>query len=159
MGMAVLSYRDGYTKFGSEKKRSAMSQRNGYSSLPESFLQKEVVYELSGLIGDVYGGSNAHRKSPISPLRLLIPASYPKCSPVVLDKLPVEPMKEHEDLSHKTKAMFNLSVRSLPQPMSLGTLARTWDVCARNVVAEYAHQIGGGSFSSQYGTWENCISA
>lgn len=30
-------------------------------------------------------------QSPIMPLRLLVPANYPKCSPVLLDNLPVEP--------------------------------------------------------------------
>jgi len=29
-------------------------------------------------------------QSPILPLRLLVPASYPKCSPVLLDKFPDE---------------------------------------------------------------------
>eukprot|EP01018_Ginkgo_biloba_P012217 Gb_25435 [translate_table: standard] len=97
--------------------------------------------------------------SPISPLRLLIPANYPNCSPVLLDKVPVEPFKEYEDLSSKAKAEFNVSVRSLSQPMSLKAMARTWDISARNAVTEYAHQSGGGSFSSRFGTWENCASA
>lgn len=109
------------------------------------------------------GYKQAH-KSLISPLWLLIPLSYPKCSPVVLNRFPVETVetiKDHEDqdLSLKTKALFDVSVCNLPEPMTLGTLARTWDVCARNVVAEYAHQMGGGNFSSKYGAWEYCISA
>lgn len=43
--------------------------------------------------------------------------------------------------------------------MSLGQIARTWDVCARAVISEHAQQSGGGTFSSKYGTWENCLSA
>ncbi|XWS11745.1 hypothetical protein CRYUN_Cryun37aG0026500 [Craigia yunnanensis] len=97
--------------------------------------------------------------SPIQPLRLLVPTNYPNCSPILLDKFPVEVSKEYEDLSVKAKSKFSKSLRTLSQPMSLGEIARTWDVCARAVVAEHAQQSGGGSFSSKYGTWENCLSA
>ncbi|CAJ1951339.1 unnamed protein product [Sphenostylis stenocarpa] len=95
--------------------------------------------------------------SPIQPLRLLVPANYPTCSPILLDKFPVESSNENEDLSVKAKAKFSTSLRSLSQPMSLGDIARTWDVCARSVISEHAQQSGGGSFSSKYGTWENCL--
>ncbi|KAL5781399.1 hypothetical protein ACOSP7_006428 [Xanthoceras sorbifolium] len=97
--------------------------------------------------------------SPIQPLRLLVPTNYPNCSPMLLDKFPVEVSKEYEDVSVKAKSRFSISLRSLSQPMSLGDIARTWDVCARAVISEYAQQSGGGSFSSKYGTWENCLSA
>ncbi|XP_071733741.1 mediator of RNA polymerase II transcription subunit 15a-like isoform X2 [Rutidosis leptorrhynchoides] len=97
--------------------------------------------------------------SPIQPLRLLVPANYPNCSPILLDKFPAEVSKEFEDLSLKTKSRFSISLRSLSQPMSLKDIAKTWDVCARAVISEYAQQTGGGTFSSKYGTWENCLSA
>ena len=67
--------------------------------------------------------------------------------------------KEYEDLSIKAKSRFSISLRSLAQPMSLEEIARTWDNCARAVISEYAQQSGGGTFSSKYGTWENCLSA
>lgn len=67
--------------------------------------------------------------------------------------------KESQDLSAKAKSRFGVSLRSLSQPMSLREMARTWDVCARKVMEEYARQHGGGSFSSRYGTWENCVAA
>lgn len=66
---------------------------------------------------------------------------------------------ESDDLSVKAKSRFSISLRGLPQPMSLGEMARTWDACARKVIAEYAQQTGGGSFSSRYGAWENCVGA
>jgi len=97
--------------------------------------------------------------SPIQPLRLLVPSNYPNCSPILLDKFPVEVSKEYEDLSVKAKSRFSISLRSLSQPMSLDEIARTWDVCARAVISEHAQQSGGGSFSSKFGTWENCLSA
>ncbi|KAK8967306.1 Mediator of RNA polymerase II transcription subunit 15a [Platanthera guangdongensis] len=97
--------------------------------------------------------------SPIAPLRLLVPANYPNSSPLLLDKLQPEPSKEFEDLHIKAKSRFSLSLRCLSQPMSLGEMAGTWDACARKVIVEYAQQTGGGSFSSTYGTWENCVGA
>ncbi|GAB4827738.1 hypothetical protein Ancab_034624 [Ancistrocladus abbreviatus] len=97
--------------------------------------------------------------SPIQPLRLLVPANYPNCSPILLDKFPVEASKEYEDLSVKAKSRFSISLRTLSQPMSLKEIARTWDDCTRAVISEYAQQNGGGTFSSKYGTWENCLSA
>ncbi|XP_073288252.1 mediator of RNA polymerase II transcription subunit 15a-like isoform X1 [Primulina huaijiensis] len=96
--------------------------------------------------------------SPIQPLRLLVPNNYPNCSPILLDKFPVEVSKEYEDLSRKAKSRFSISLRTLAQPMSLGEIARTWDICARAVISEYAQQSGGGTFSSKYGTWEDCLS-
>ncbi|XP_062092604.1 mediator of RNA polymerase II transcription subunit 15a-like isoform X2 [Humulus lupulus] len=97
--------------------------------------------------------------SPIQPLRLLVPTNYPNCSPILLDVFPVEVSKEYEDLSVKAKSRFSISLRTLSQPMSLGAMVRTWDVCARAVISEHAQKSGGGSFSSKYGTWETGLSA
>ena len=66
---------------------------------------------------------------------------------------------DYEDLSSKVRSRFSISLRSLSQPMSVGDIAKTWDICAREVISEYAQQSGGGSFSSKYGTWENCVTA
>ncbi|KAK9065588.1 hypothetical protein SSX86_014989 [Deinandra increscens subsp. villosa] len=96
--------------------------------------------------------------SPIQPLRVLVPANYPNCSPILLDKFPAEVSKEFEDISTKTNLRFRICLRSLSQPMSLKDIARTWDASAAAVVSEYAQQCGGGTFSSKYGTWENCLS-
>ncbi|KAH0981416.1 hypothetical protein GBA52_008593 [Prunus armeniaca] len=96
---------------------------------------------------------------PIQPLRLLVPANYPLCSPIFLDKLRVDISDELEDLSAKVKSKLNISLRSLTEPLSLGEIARTWDVCARAAISEYAQQLGGGSFSSKCGMWEDCLSA
>lgn len=63
---------------------------------------------------------------------------------------------ENEDLSAKSKSKFSASLRGLSQPMSLKDIAKTWDVCARTVISEYAQQRGGGTFSSKHGSWEDC---
>ncbi|KAG7031897.1 Mediator of RNA polymerase II transcription subunit 15a, partial [Cucurbita argyrosperma subsp. argyrosperma] len=62
-----------------------------------------------------------------------------------------------EDLSLQAREKFNMSVRSLAHPFSISEVARTWDMCARDVISEYARQNGGGSFSSKYGSWEDCL--
>lgn len=63
---------------------------------------------------------------------------------------------ENEDLSAKAKSRFSISLRGFSQPMSLKEIAKSWDVCARTVISEYAQQSGGGTFSSKYGSWEDC---
>ncbi|XP_017225453.1 mediator of RNA polymerase II transcription subunit 15a [Daucus carota subsp. sativus] len=95
--------------------------------------------------------------SPIQPLRLLVPKNYPNCSPVLLDKFPTEDSKDYEDLSMKARSRFSTSLRTLSQPLSIGDIAKTWDRCARAVISDYAQQSGGGTFSSKYGTWEDCL--
>jgi len=97
----------------------------------------------------------ASRVSPILPLLLFIPPSYPCCSPVLLDKISVEMSNESEDLSVKVKSLFSSSLRGLSSPMCLKEMARSWDVCVRTVVSEFAQLSGGGTFSSKYGTWKN----
>lgn len=100
--------------------------------------------------------------SPIQPLRLLVPANYPNCSPILLDNLPAEPSKEHKDLSLKAKWRFSSCVRKLSEPTSLDEMARAWDVCVRAVILEHVQQSGGGgggTFTSKYGHWEDCLTA
>ncbi|XP_047323091.1 mediator of RNA polymerase II transcription subunit 15a-like [Impatiens glandulifera] len=102
-----------------------------------------------------YGSLN---KSQIQPIRLLVPANYPNCSPILLDKLPIEEesCKEVDNLSSKVKARFRVLLRDLSHPTSLHEIVRTWDGCARAAILKHAEDIGGGSFSSIYGAWDNC---
>ncbi|KAL6129535.1 hypothetical protein ACLB2K_072885 [Fragaria x ananassa] len=90
-------------------------------------------------------------------IRLLVPANYPFCSPIFLDKLTMEVGDELEDLSAKVMSKVSRSLRTLKEPLSLGDIATVWDTCAREVVCECAQQNGGGSFSSKYGTWEDIL--
>lgn len=110
-----------------------------------------------------YSNSKSHQASakvmPILPLHLLVPTNYPSCSPMLLDRLPVDVSGQYEDLSEKAKLKLSTSLENILEPISLEQIARTWDDCARAVICEYAQQSGGGSFSTTYGTWENCLSA
>ncbi|XP_073226648.1 mediator of RNA polymerase II transcription subunit 15a-like [Cicer arietinum] len=101
----------------------------------------------------------ASLQSPIQPLRLLVPQNYPNCSPIFLDKLPVESCKGNADLTEKAKLKFSVALRSVSQPFSVKDIAKTWDSSARGAVSDYAQQFGGGTFSSKYGTWEDCLAA
>ncbi|KAI3965877.1 hypothetical protein MKX01_010834 [Papaver californicum] len=96
---------------------------------------------------------------PVLPIRFLISANYPHCSPILIDKLSVNQSNEYEILLTKATIKFNTSLRCMSGPISLKEMAKSWDSCAYAVFLEYAQQNGGGSFSSRYGTWEKCVGA
>ncbi|KAF8028145.1 hypothetical protein BT93_E0914 [Corymbia citriodora subsp. variegata] len=96
------------------------------------------------------------KMSLIQPLWLLLPMNYPNCSPIVLNKSPVDVSKEAEDLTAKAKSRLSRALRMLPQPTSLGGIALRWEESVRAVVLDFARQSGGGTFSSKYGAWEQC---
>lgn len=96
---------------------------------------------------------------PIQPLRLLVPTNYPFTSPIFLDKMTLEAREDDDDLSVKVNSKLNMLLRSLPKPWSLREIARMWDSCAQAVFSELAQQNGGGNIISNFGTWENCLSA
>ncbi|XP_039135303.1 mediator of RNA polymerase II transcription subunit 15a-like [Dioscorea cayenensis subsp. rotundata] len=97
------------------------------------------------------------RMTPIMSLRLLVPLDYPKSSPVLLDKLPDEQSMESGDLPSKAMSKFNKSLQLVSQPISLGTMAKLWDASIREIMLEYAHQYGGGTFSSRVACWQTCV--
>ncbi|KAK9150483.1 hypothetical protein Syun_008792 [Stephania yunnanensis] len=108
---------------------------------------------------------------PVLPVQLLVSTNYPNCSPVFLDNCPVnlrlDPLtfviiyryisKEYDVMFMKAKSWFSRSLRCLTQPMSLEEMAKSWDACASAAMKEHAQRNGGGSFSSRYGTWQNCV--
>jgi hypothetical protein len=67
--------------------------------------------------------------------------------------------EDDDDLSVKVNSKLNMLLRSLPKPWSLREIARMWDSCAQAVFSELAQQNGGGNIISNFGTWENCLSA
>ncbi|KAI7992359.1 Mediator of RNA polymerase II transcription subunit 15a [Camellia lanceoleosa] len=118
-------------------------------------------YSALGLGGNFKQQYSSSRMLSILPVQLLVPADYPNSSPILVNTSPIgkRDAKELENLSERARLRFSLSLCELSQPMSLGEMARTWDVCARTVLSEFAQSMGGGSFSTTYGTWENCITA
>ncbi|CAL5356681.1 unnamed protein product [Camellia sinensis] len=118
-------------------------------------------YSALGLGGNFKQQYSSSRMLSILPVQLLVPADYPNSSPILVNTSPIgkRDARELENLSERARLRFSLSLCELSQPMSLGEMARTWDVCARTVLSEFAQSMGGGSFSTTYGTWENCITA
>ncbi|KAL9247783.1 hypothetical protein vseg_021176 [Gypsophila vaccaria] len=94
----------------------------------------------------------------IQPLEMLVPRDYPESPPILLGKLPTSrSVNFGEDLSDEARARLDLSLRSLHSPLSVSDIAQTWELCARAVVIECAHKFGGGTFSSRYGNWDQCL--
>ncbi|XP_023768539.1 mediator of RNA polymerase II transcription subunit 15a [Lactuca sativa] len=89
-------------------------------------------------------------------IKLLVPLNYPASSPTILkgshDNVSSEPWPQlYEEMVSK----FHCAIRELPEPMSLGDMARKWDACARSVITDFVQGIGGKSFSIKYGSWES----
>ncbi|XP_054817026.1 probable mediator of RNA polymerase II transcription subunit 15c [Prosopis cineraria] len=95
-------------------------------------------------------------RSMIKPLRLLIPTSYPIFSPILLDEMPTESRGESDDdLLTKAKLKLQSSLQSLTHPLLIKDIAMSWERCVREAIFDYAQKLGGGTFSSKYGGWEN----
>ncbi|KAL0692510.1 hypothetical protein Bca4012_059690 [Brassica carinata] len=89
--------------------------------------------------------------SQIQPLRLLVPVNYPYSPILLLEKVPFDAsLQKYDDLSARTRSRFSLSMKEFSEPMSLKDIAQVWDVCARETIAEYAEQHGGGTFSTNH---------
>ncbi|KAL7199450.1 hypothetical protein ACSBR2_021677 [Camellia fascicularis] len=118
-------------------------------------------YSALGLGGNFKQQYSSSRMLSILPVQLLVPADYPNSSPILVNTSPIgkRDARELENQSQRARLRFSLSLCELSQPMSLGEMARTWHVCAHTVLSEFAQSMGGGSFSTTYGTWENCITA
>lgn len=66
---------------------------------------------------------------------------------------------EVRDVSGRARAKLRMCVQRLNEPWSLKDMAKSWDRCAREAILDYAHSLGGGTFSSStFGGagWENC---
>ncbi|CAA2985753.1 Hypothetical predicted protein [Olea europaea subsp. europaea] len=92
-------------------------------------------------------------------VELFVTAEYPNSSPVILERLPpgCSEAEEVKVLWKKAKSNFSLMLRKFSQPISLKEMAKTWDVCAREVYREFVQKFGGSDFNSTYGKWENCV--
>ncbi|KAI4978879.1 hypothetical protein ZWY2020_015632 [Hordeum vulgare] len=88
--------------------------------------------------------------------KLLVPADYPRSSPVLL---------EDDDEQRKGIAAgvldveFRHAIGQLLEPRSIEGIAKAWDACVRRAVVQFAHGLGGGTFSTRHGRWESCIGA
>ncbi|GAB2267095.1 hypothetical protein Dimus_002079 [Dionaea muscipula] len=93
--------------------------------------------------------SSSPSSLPLLCVELLVPASYPDTSPEIIGRSPVVLLgKELEDLTENTICRFSMSLKSLPEPMSLSDMARAWDDSARRVFSDLASQMNGKQLRS-----------
>ncbi|XP_052153478.1 mediator of RNA polymerase II transcription subunit 15a-like [Oryza glaberrima] len=87
----------------------------------------------------------------VMPVKLLVPADYPKSSPILVDN--DDEQRRLSDISHAVAMAFGRAVGELPEPRSIEATAMAWDGCVRRAVTEVAHRHGGGTFSSRRNQW------
>ncbi|KAL6653099.1 hypothetical protein ACP70R_012024 [Stipagrostis hirtigluma subsp. patula] len=96
----------------------------------------------------------------VMPVKLLVPADYPRSSPVLVDNGGCDQLRTKFNYDLGTvDVSFRRALCSLPEPRSMEETARAWDACVRTAVIEYACQHGGGTMSSWLGRWESCVGA
>ncbi|CAH1432126.1 unnamed protein product [Lactuca virosa] len=124
----------------------------GHEGIKVTFVYRNVC------IPDLFRtqGGVTSKMRPEFRIKLLVLVNYPASSPTILkgshDNVSSEPWPQlYEEMVSK----FHCAIRELPEPMSLGDMARKWDACARSVITDFVQGIGGKSFSIKYGSWES----
>ncbi|CAI8607114.1 unnamed protein product [Vicia faba] len=116
----------------------------------------KILYNAVTINQNLVSHFIADKKSLIEPLRLLIPSSYPSCSLVILDELPLKVSDDVRALSEKAKEKLRFNVGRMNEPLLIKDIARVWERCAREAILDYAHANGGGTFTSMLGGWDVC---
>ncbi|KAK2407558.1 hypothetical protein P8452_69589 [Trifolium repens] len=116
----------------------------------------KIMYNAVTINRNLVSKLTSDKKTLIKPLRLLIPASYPSSSLVILDELPLKVSDDLRALFERAKAKLKLNLQSINVPWLIKDIARAWEHCAREAILEYADANGGGTFTSTYGGWEAC---
>ncbi|XP_051149874.1 mediator of RNA polymerase II transcription subunit 15a-like [Andrographis paniculata] len=97
---------------------------------------------------------------PTLVLELIVDVDYPSSSPTILDpKPPSFSEPEEKDLWEKARSKLGYLLRKLHEPISLKQMVEAWNVSTHEVFLEFAEQMGGGSFSTNYGKWEEYVLA
>uniref|UniRef100_A0ACD6AFK3 Uncharacterized protein n=1 Tax=Avena sativa TaxID=4498 RepID=A0ACD6AFK3_AVESA len=76
--------------------------------------------------------------------KLLVHGDYPMSSPVILGEVKM-------GVPGVVDKAFRRNLVLLPEPMSIEGMAKVWDSIVRRVVVQFAHRLGGGTFSSRGG--------
>ncbi|KAK2407556.1 mediator of RNA polymerase II transcription subunit 15a [Trifolium repens] len=116
----------------------------------------KIMYNAVTINQNLVSKFTSDKKSLMKPLRLLIPASYPSSSLVILDELPLKVSDDLRALFERAKAKLKLNLQSINVPWLIKDVARAWEHCARESILEYAVANGGGTFTSMHRGWEVC---
>lgn len=57
--------------------------------------------------------------------------------------------RDIDDFLTRARSNFNISIKSLPQPISLKEIAHTWDACARKAMQESSATVQGRELQHQ----------
>ncbi|CAL5028869.1 unnamed protein product [Urochloa decumbens] len=117
----------------------------------------ELCYTAVSLAPDLESLFATSGMSIVMPVKLLVPADYPRRSPVlVCDQGDEQMRKRFSEISGLADVAFRHTLYGLPEPMSVMDMARAWDTSVRRAIVEFAQRHGGGTFSSRYGEWTRC---
>ncbi|CAO2041660.1 unnamed protein product [Urochloa humidicola] len=117
----------------------------------------ELCYTAISLAPDLESLFAISGMSIVMPVKLLVPADYPRSSPVLVCEQGDEQMrKRFSEISGPADVAFRHTLYGLSEPMSVMDMARAWDASVRRAIMEFAQRHGGGTFSSRYGEWTGC---
>lgn len=119
----------------------------------------EFSYTAVSLAPDMKQLFAAYGTSPVKPVKLFVPADYPRTSPVISsnnDDGDEQRRGMLGEISGMVDAAFHCALRELPPSMSVKQMASEWNSCVQMIVRKFAIRHGGGTFSSRYGQWMDC---
>ncbi|CAN6242453.1 unnamed protein product [Urochloa humidicola] len=117
----------------------------------------ELCYTAISLASDLESLFATSGMSIVMPVKLLVPADYPRSSPMlVCDQGDEQMRKRFSEISGAADVAFRHTLYGLPEPMSVMDMARAWDASVRRAIMEFTQRHGGGTFSSSYGEWTRC---
>ncbi|KAL6653100.1 hypothetical protein ACP70R_012025 [Stipagrostis hirtigluma subsp. patula] len=130
-------------------------ETDGTSSCNGGTLIK-LSYTAISLRHDLISLTKTSGMSLVRPAKLLVPADYPRSSPILVNNQGEEQLRMmFSDISGSVDVAFRRALDGLPEPRSIREVARAWDSSVRRAIMEFAHRYGGGTFSSRYGRWES----
>ncbi|XP_052139178.1 uncharacterized protein LOC127757651 [Oryza glaberrima] len=119
----------------------------------------EFSYTAVSLAPDMKQLFAAYGTSPVKPVKLFVPADYPRSSPVVSnnnDDGDEQRRGMFGEISGMVSAAFHCALRELPPSMSVKQMASEWNSCVQMIMKKFAIRHGGGTFSSRHGQWMDC---
>ncbi|PVH34739.1 hypothetical protein PAHAL_7G020400 [Panicum hallii] len=141
---------DTFISIASDNGTDGISSSSGGTLIKLSYTATSLASDLVSLVA-------TPGMCIVMPVKLLVPADYPRSSPMlVCDQGDEQMRKSFSDISGTVDVAFRQALYGLPEPMSVLDIARAWDASVRRAVVEFAQRHGGGTFSSSYGEWARC---
>ncbi|TVT99755.1 hypothetical protein EJB05_54861, partial [Eragrostis curvula] len=147
---------DSVISIADDNKTDGFCSCSGETLIKVSYTSTSLAPDLKSLFATV-------RTPIVMPVKISIPADYPRSSPVLVNDTGGEQLScglvtcrnLFNDISSTVKAAFQHALDGLPEPRSVRKMASAWESCVRQAIVEFAQRLGGGTFSSRYGRWES----